>query len=252
MNFEHPGKNQLPRLVQLWKKAFGEYDGFWELFLETAFQPDHCRCIAEDGQVIAGLYWFDCSCGDDKIAYVYAVVTDPTHRGKGLCRKLMEDVHALLKSQGYASVMLVPADKGLREMYRKMGYEDCTTIDSISCTAGETAVEIRSIGAEEFSRLRRKLLPENSVFQEGIQLPFLAAQAQLFAGADFLLAAYLEEDTLHGMELLGNHGAAPEILRALGCKTGKFQIPGERKPFAMIHKLTQKAVTPSYFGFSFD
>ena len=252
MNFEYPSEHHVSQLVRLWKKAFGEYDGFWELFLGTAFLPDHCRCITEDGQPIAGLYWFDCSCAQDKIAYVYAVVTDPRHRGKGLCRKLMEDVHTLLKSQGYASVMLVPADAELRKMYRKMGYEDCTSVSQISCTAGETAVEIRSIGAEEFSRLRRKLLPDNSVFQEGIQLPFLAAQAQLFAGADFLLAAYLEEDTLQGMELLGNHGAAPEILRALGCKTGKFQIPGDRNPFAMIHKLTKSAETPNYFGFSFD
>jgi len=252
MNFEHPGKDQIPQLVRLWKEAFGEYNGFWELFLETAFQPDHCRCITEAGQVIAGLYWFDCSCGHDKIAYVYAVVTDPDQRGRGLCRKLMADVHALLKEKGYASVMLVPADKGLREMYRKMGYEDCTSIGEMSCTAGKTAIEIRNIGIAEFAQLRRNLLPMHSVLQEGIQLPFLAAQAQLFAGEDFLLAAYLDGERLHGMELLGNPEAAPGILRALGCETGTFQIPGAEKPFAMLHKLSENAVTPNYFGFSFD
>jgi len=163
MNFEHPKENHIPQLVKMWKESFGEYDGFWELFLETAFLPDHCRCITENGQAIAGLYWFDCSCGSDRIAYVYAVVTDPRQRGKGLCRKLMEDVHALLKEKGYASVMLVPADEGLREMYRKMGYEDCTTVSQVSCTAGDMAVELRTIGTEEFSQLRRDLLPENSV-----------------------------------------------------------------------------------------
>lgn len=252
MNFEHPGKAQLPRLVKLWKEAFGEYDGFWELFLETAFLPDHCRCITEQDQVIAGLYWFDCSCASDKIAYVYAVVTDPHQRGRGLCRKLMADVHTLLKDNGYASVMLVPADAGLREMYRKMGYEDCTSVGERSCTAGETAAEIRSITADEYAALRRKFLPECGVLQEGQNLTFLAAQAQLFAGQDFLLAAYLEGETLHAMELLGNPEAAPGILRALGCETGKFQIPGTEKPFAMLHKLTKTAVTPSYFGFSFD
>ena len=252
MNFEHPGKEQIPQLVRLWKEAFGEYDGFWELFLETAFLPDHCRCITEAGQVIAGLYWFDCSCAADKIAYVYAVVTDPSQRGRGLCRKLMADVHTLLKSKGYSSVMLVPADEGLREMYRKMGYGDCTTIGGISCAAGDKAVELRTIGTEEFAQLRRNLLPKHSVLQEGIQLPFLAAQAQLFAGEDFLLAAYLDGERLHGMELLGNPEAAPGILRALGCETGTFQIPGVEKPFAMLHKLTENTVTPNYFGFSFD
>lgn len=243
---------EIPQLIQLWKSVFGEYDGFWELFRVIAFLPEHCWCITENGQVIAGLYWFDCSCGNDKIAYVYAVVTNPAHRGRGLCRKLMEDVHALLKARGYDSVMLVPADEDLREMYRKLGYKDCTAVGKLSCAAGETAVEIHNVGTEEFAVLRRELLPENAVLQEGLQLPFLAAQAQLFAGADFLLAAYLDNDRLHGMELLGNEAAAPGILRALGCETGSFQIPGNTTSFAMIHKLAENAVSPDYFGFSFD
>lgn len=252
MIFEQPDREQIAQLVQLWKEAFGEYDGFWELFLKTGFLPEHCRCLTENGQAVAGLYWFDCSCGNDKIAYVYAVVTDSRQRGKGLCRKLMAQVHGLLKEQGYSSVMLVPADEGLRSMYRKLGYEDCTTIGKLSCDEGNTAVEIRNVGTEEYASLRRTLLPDDGVLQEGIQLPFLAAQAQLFAGADFLLAAYLDGETLRGMELLGNTEAAPGIVKALGCKQGVFQIPGDEQPFAMIHKLTENAVTPTYLGFSFD
>ena len=87
---------------------------------------------------------------------------------------------------------------------------------------------------------------------EGSNLAFLAAQTQLFAGKDFLLSAWLEEDTLHGTELLGSTEAAPGILRAMGCKKGTFQIPGNHKPYAMIHKLHDHAVVPKYFGFSFD
>jgi predicted GNAT family N-acyltransferase len=252
MNFEHPAPEHIPQLLKLWKEVFGEYDGFWELFLETAFQPDHCRCVTQKGNVTAGLYWFDCGCGPDKIAYVYAVVTDPAHRGKGLCRKLMADVHSFLAKQGYDSVMLVPADEGLREMYRKMGYEDCTSIAEITCTAADTPAEIRAVSKEEYAALRRKLLPEGGVLQEGNNLAFLAAQTQLLAGEDFLLSAWLEGDTLHGTELLGNAAAAPGILRALGCNKGIFQIPGKDKPFAMIHKLHEESVLPEFFGFSFD
>ena len=252
MNFEHPQQEHIPQILSLWEEVFGEYNGFWELFLGTAFQPDHCRCIIENGQVTAGLYWFDCSCGQDKIAYVYAVVTDPAHRGKGLCWKLMADVHELLREQGYASVILVSADAALREMYRKMGYTDCTRVSEISCTAADTATEIRNVTPEEYADLRRRMLPEAGVLQEGNNLTFLAAQTQLFAGEDFLLSAWLEEDTLHGTELLGNAESAPGILKALGCRKGIFQIPGENKPYAMIHKLSNLAVTPKYFGFSFD
>lgn len=252
MNCKQPDKAEIQQLLQLWKAVFGEYDGFWELFLETGFQSDHCRCITEEGQVTAGLYWFDCSCGKDKLAYIYAVVTNPAHRGKGLCRKLMADVHSLLTQQGYAAVMLVPAENGLREMYRKMGYDDCTAVSELVCTAGETAAEVRSIGIEEYAKLRREYLPDKGVLQEGKNLLFLAAQAQLFAGRDFLLAAYLEDDQLHGMELLGNTAAAPGILRALGCKTGRFQIPGKDRPYAMLHKLKEDAGIPQYFGLAFE
>lgn len=252
MNFEHPGSSHISQLLALWKKAFGEFDGFWELFLDTGFLPDHCRCITENGQVLAGLYWFDCSCNEDKIAYIYAVVTDPGHRGSGLCRRLMADVHTHLKNRGYASTMLVPADEGLRGMYQKMGYETCTSVSELSCRAGDSPAAFRNVSLEEYASLRRNLLPENGVLQEGIQLFFLSAQAQLLAGPDFLLAAWRDGDTLHGMELLGNPEAAPGILRTLGCKEGTFQIPGKEKPFAMIRKLQETAGIPQYFGFSFD
>lgn len=252
MNFEHPHPEQIPQLLKLWKEIFGEYDGFWELFLDTAFRPDHCRCITEYGQIAAGLYWFDCSCGQDRIAYVYAVFTDPAHRGKGLCRKLITEVHTLLRRQGYDSVMLVPADDGLREMYRNMGYSDCTTISEITCTATDTAAVIRSVNTEEYARIRRTMLPPGSVLQEGDNLPFLAAQVQLFAGEDFLLAAWQEDGILHGTELLGNTAAASGILRALGCEKGIFRVPGKDTPFAMIHRLHESAATPEYFGFAFD
>ena len=239
-------------LRQLWKLAFGDTDAFLDGFFGTAFSFDRCRWIEADHRIVAALYWFDCRFQGEKLAYLYAVATHPDYRGRGLCRKLMANVHDLLAQQGYNSVMLVPADEGLREMYRKMGYETCSSISEISCTAADLAVEIRNVSPEEYAALRRKLLPESGVIQERKNLTFLAAQTQLFAGEDFLLAAWLEEDTLHGPELLGNTAAAPGILRALGCKNGKFQIPGNEKAFAMIHKLHEAAVMPKYFGFSFD
>lgn len=252
MSIDQPAEAQIPELLQLWKSAFGEHGGFWEMFLETAFELSHCRCVTVDGQAAAALYWFDGSCNGQKIAYLYAVVTHPEHRNKGLCRMLLEDVHRHLAGLGYAASLLVPEKEALRQMYRKLGYEDCTGVSEFSCSAGSAPVSVRSIGKAEYGTLRRESLPEASVLQEGKNLDFLAAQVQFFAGADFLLAAYLEEDTLHGMELLGNRDAAPGILRALGCSQGTFRTPGDEKPFAMFHALCKDAVAPNYFGFAFD
>ena len=239
-------------LKTLWSLAFGDTDAVIDCFFSTAYAADRCRFLEEGDTVAAALYWLDGELEGRKYAYIYGVATHPEHRGKGLCRKLMADVHILLKQLGYDSVLLVPAEKGLWEMYRKMGYEDCTAISEITCTAADVSTEIRSVSPEEYADLRRSMLPEGGVLQERNNLTFLAAQTQLFAGTDFLLAAWLEGNTLHGVELLGNTNAAPEILLALGCEKGIFQIPGTNQPFSMIHKLHPAAVVPKYFGFSFD
>ena len=252
MRIDRPDQAQISELLQMWKDAFGEYGGFWEMFLRTAFLPEHCRCVTVDGQAAAALYWFDGSCGGQKTAYIYAVVTRPEHRGKGPCRMLLEDTHAHLAALGYASALLVPENESLRQMYRKLDYRDCTGVSEFTCTAGDAPVSLRAIGPEDFGTLRREFLPNRSVIQEGKNLDFLAAQVQFYAGEDFLLTAYADNGTLHAVELLGNREAAPGILFTLDCTRGNFRTPGNEKSYAMFHPLTDHAIAPKYFGFAFD
>ena len=252
MKIDHPAPCHFPRLLQLWKDVFGEWGGFWELFRDTAFSPDRCRCILDGDTIAASLCWLDVWCEGQKMAYLYAVVTDPAHRGRGLCRRLMADTHAHLAALGYEAVLLVPAEESLREMYRKLGYRDATTVTEFSCAAGEGPASLRAIGPEEYAALRRKFLPSGSVIQEGENLTFLSRQAEFFTGEDFLLAAYRDEEILHTMELLGNAQTAPAIVHALDCQEGAFRTPGPDKPFAMFHPLKEDAAALEYFGFAFD
>lgn len=252
MTFDYPGQDRLPQLLTLWQQAFGEWNGFWETFLETGFSPLRCRCCLEDGQITAALTWLDGSWKDQKIAYIYAVVTRPDHRGKGLCRRLLADTHTLLTSRGYAAAMLVPAEPGLRAMYKRLGYHTCTFVDEFSCQAGNAPVPTRAIGVEEFAALRRTFLPDGAVLQEGENLSFLSRQAQFYTGTDFLLTAWQEGSTLTAMEFLGRREDAPGILKTLGAEKGSFRCPGKQIPFAMIHLLKDNAGIPTYFGFAFD
>jgi len=252
MTCKEPLQEQIPQLLKLWRDAFGEWNGFWEMFLHTAFSPARCRCITEEGAVTAALTWLDCICEGQKLAYVYAVVTHPDYRGRGLCRMLLERVHEDLREQDYAAALLVPAEPTLREMYRKLGYETCTRVSEFACEAQGESMELRTVGLEEYAALRRQFLPAGSVIQEGENLTFLANQAQFYAGTDVLMAAWQEKDSLNAMELLGNRGAAPRILQTLGCEKGSFRCPGEEKEFAMIHPLQKDVMIPGYFGFAFD
>lgn len=240
-----------PALKALWKQAFGDPDWFIDAFFDAAYAPERCRYLTEDGRLAAALYWMDCSCRGQKLAYIYAVATDEAFRGKGLCRRLMEMSHHDLRQEGYAGCILVPGSDALRQMYGKMDYNDCSFVTEVLCKPGSIDAALRRIDPEEYARLRRQYLPETGVLQEGVQLKFLDMQAGLFAGEGFLAAASVYDGKVHCMELLGNTDAAPGIVAALDAKEGFFRMPGKDKPFAMYHPLTD-APAPAYFGLAFD
>lgn len=243
---------QIVQLKGLWQLAFHDDGAFIDGFFSHGFAPERCRCVSIGGQVAAALYWFDCECRGQKMAYLYAVATHPDFQGRGLCRRLMADTHAHLRSLGYTGVLLVPQNEGLRAMYRKMGYRDCSAIAEFFCTDDPYPVTIHAIDPEEYGRLRKSYLPEGSVIQEGVSLTFLSTYAKFYKGLDFILAAAADGDSLFGMELLGNREAAPGVLCALGFSQGTFRTMGGSMPFAMFCPLADGAVVPDYFGFAFD
>lgn len=239
------------QLKELWHLAFGDGMEFIELFFQTAYSPSHCLYLSEEGQLTAALYWLDCEYRGQKQAYIYAVATHPEHRGKGLCRRLMDLTHGVLREQGYHAALLRPADEGLRRMYRKMGYRTATHVSEFRCCAG-SYVPVQKIDAEEYARLRRKFLPENGVIQEGVSLSYLQSYSGFYSGADFLLAGAAYQGEFNGSELLGNRDAASGILAALGYESGSFRCPGPDIPFGMFLPLTEDAAEPAYLGLVFD
>ena len=284
------GKIPTEHLRRLWIRAFGEPD-FWDSFFGTAFRADHTCCIEEEKRVAAALYWFDCVCRGQKIAYIFAVATDPDCRHRGLCRRLMQESHSRLRQQGYDAAMLVPAEEGLVRMYENMGYRPCTSVREFTCRAGDDIVSLEKISGEEFILRRRELLPAGSVLQEGETIDLLQTMAEFYAGEELLLTAWKEGDSLTVPEYLGDPGLAPAVVRALGCRQGSFRMPGETpgtvapvvrrgqtsgergcekkegglegfslteesylsvRPFAMWYPLTEEAQKPVYFAFAFD
>jgi len=238
-------------LRALWKRCFDDTEDFLNLFFATAYDPARCRCLHREGRMAAALYWLDGAFQGQKLAYVYAVGTEPDFRGRGLCRELMEKTHETLAHMGYAGAILVPGSEPLRTMYQKMGYTTCTAIDRVSCRAGKK-IQLRRVEKEEYAALRRRFLPAGGVIQEGASLSLLAGYADLYAGKDFLLAVEKNSRRFTALELLGDPNAGPGILAALDRGAGTFPMPGDAAPFAMFHPLMPEAKAPSYFGLAFD
>lgn len=252
MKIDFPVPSQYPQLMALWQEAFGDSEEFVDGFFCTGFSPARCRCITENGNVIAALYWFDVRYEKQHFAYIYAVAVKKTHRGKGIGTALMEDAHNHLCLRGYDGVLLMPQNDALREMYGKMGYETCTWMDDFSCEAGGEPVQLRRIGRDEYAALRREFLPEGGALQEEENIAYLEMMAFFYAGDDFLLAAHKSGKHLYCPELLGNREAGPGIVAALGCTNGHFRSPGNTQPGTMLRKLVENVNPPKYLGLTFE
>ena len=252
MTISEPRPGQMAQLRALWKAAFGDNDEFLDMFYSRGYSPRRCRCIQENGRVTAVLYWFDCACGGQALAYIYAVATDPACRNRGLCRRLMADTAEHLKALGYAGILLLPQDEGLRQMYGKMGYEPATSIREFTCLPDAEPLPLRELAPAEYASLRRTLLPPGSVIQEGENLAYLSGYARFYSGSGILAAAFRDGNALICCELLGDEAKAPGLLRALGAESGTFRCPGTGKDFAMYLPLADSAPAPRYFAFAFD
>ncbi len=253
MIIDAPKHTDVPSLRALWKDAFGDTDAFLDNFFNLTFSSERSLCAHVDNAVVGMLYWFDCACDGKKIAYLYAVATHKSYRGRGICHSLMNEAHRLLQARGYAGVILVPAEEHLFEFYKRMGYTTCAYHNLIHCSAEGECVEMHPITAEEYALRRPRFLPLQSVLQEGENLSFLNTLARLWKGKDFLLATRKDVDALDALELLGNTALAPRIIRTLGYTSGTFRTPGNAIPFAMFYPLDQsKALCPAYFAFAFD
>jgi len=254
MIIDSPKNYQIPELCALWREAFGDSEEFFYRFHSTAFSENRCLCVNLDGKVAAALYWFDCQYDGKKIAYLYAIATLKAYRGKGLCAALMNSAHEKLSALGYSGAILVPSEESLFGFYERFGYKTCTSVKEfeISLSKTSTPTSLVAVDKREYARLRRHFLPTGSVIQEGENLDFLEAQARLYRGDGFVLAARIEGDSLFALELLGDTDSAEKILSALGCKKGFFRTNGEGRRFSMFLPFNKKITPPEYFGLAFD
>jgi len=253
MIIDAPMVCDIPSLRGLWKDVFGDTDDFLDAFFTTAFSVERSRCVKIDGRICAMLYWFDCEFNSEKIAYIYAVATAEEYRGRGICRRMMENTHDHLATHGYFGTILVPVSVDLFGFYEKLGYQKSSYVKELTAGASDRIINIDRISVGEYAALRRKLLPLDSVIQENENIIFLQTMADFFAGDGFILAANIENGVLHGIEFLGDEELLPSLVGSLGCKKGIFRTNGREKAFAMYRSLVGDALSvPSYFGLAFD
>lgn len=247
MTIDMPKPADIPALRNLWQEAFGDDDTFLDAFFQIGYSPRRCRRILFDGRLAAALYWFDCALEDKKLAYIYAVATDKAFRGRGLCRRLMEDTHLHLGQLGYGGAVLVPGNKKLFSLYEKLGYQSFCPMEAVTVKAAKTASGLTKLTADAFGEKRAQRLRAGSVLQEGQTLSFLSAFASFYESGDNLFCVSEENKKAFFQEYLGQAADLPGILAALGVTEGTVRIAG-KEDYAMYHCLDGHTPTPAYFG----
>lgn len=235
------------QLKELWKLVFGDPDSAIDTFFRTAYSPDRCRYLEENGQPVSALYWLDCEYTGGKLAYIYAVATHPDHRGKGLASKLINETHQLLKMQGYAGAVLKPA-KGLFPFYERLGYATCGYINTFHAKAGDP-LPLQELDTAAYARRRREFLPANSVIQEGATLDFLMTYAKVYDAGNALVCLYPDEQII--FEFLGDPAAASGILGMLQIPEAHFITAGTDIPYVMHYPLNCPE-KPGYLGITLE
>lgn len=246
MIIENPRQQDIPALRTLWQQAFGDTDAFLDDFFSLAFAPERALVAKEQNEILGALYWLDCEAYGKTMSYVYAVATEKKRQGQGICKALMAEMHDCMTKAGKGSI-LVPADDGLRDFYRRLGYQNFGGMDEAIYFAGDMPIFAEKLTADAYAQRRRQLLPEGGILQEGAFLPFMDAQMDFYGGEGWLLA--IQKD--FAPEYLGDKRLLPGILKALCLPQVRVRYAGEM-PFAMCRGIEEENPKMKYFAFALD
>ena len=220
-------KSDLPGISSLWQEAFGDSPEAVSYFFKSF--PDCISYVADDGgEVVSMVHALpQVLSPDTPAAYVYAVATRRSHRGKGLCRELMAFAEGDLRSRGFACAVLTPGELGLFDYYEGLGYRVAFTRRRVPFDGG-TPISL----SEYLSRREALLTGPHMVYD----------RATLAYAADVYGLTFYETDT-------GIAAAAPRYTAEMLPE----DTEGTRFAYGMIKWLDEpKALKNAYLGFALE
>lgn len=121
-------------LKELWAETFGDGQEYIDLFFDRMFRPsDYIVLCRDPGTEAAGPAVISMAAllpvklvynGERyPVAYLYAMATRASERGKGFGLRLLSFAEEYCRAQGKAGIALQPADEGLVSFYSKAGYK---------------------------------------------------------------------------------------------------------------------------------
>ena len=228
-------KNLYTACRALYESAFGSDPKAWNDALFRHVMPEHLRVIREGDRPLSMLfsipYPIKTAQGMIEARYLYAVATDPAHRGKGLARQLLQSV----ANEGYP-VFLRPSSQSLFDFYQKAGFSPISPMRTeVGTAANGNAMAFRHLSIEEYLFARAAFLPHPFA----VPTPAFLSLGFSLGGAVMLENEFVAFYERHGdlvwfKEWLGNREFAPRVAAFLGAARYKLRTPDMGgKPFGV-------------------
>jgi len=217
----------LPAILALWGEAFGDSPEAVSYFFQSF--PNCISYVAEDaGMVVSMVHALPQTLSPDiPAAYIYAVATRRSHRGKGLCRKLMAFAESDLQRRGFSCAVLTPGELGLFDYYETLGYQIAFTRRRCPFPGGSP------ISLTDYLTRREQLLSDPHMIDDRQTLSY---------AADVYGLTFYETET--GIAAAGPHYTA-EVLPE--------DLQGSRFAYAMLKWLAEpRSLDTAYLGFALE
>ncbi|MGL5973346.1 MAG: GNAT family N-acetyltransferase [Oscillospiraceae bacterium] len=215
--------SDINQLKILWKEAFGDTDEYINFFYNKGFFISTTFLYEEDGQITSMLSSFDVCFNYNKTAkkgsYIYAVATLKKFRGKKQMTKLMNFTEDYLLKKDYQFCTLVPQNKGLFDVYEKVGYYKFTKFNNIDINNIDiklnkyTIEEFKSIDINKYfenrksfltNKIRKITFSEDSIEYLKSEIEFNECKALYNNAENYSLLYYELESTIIIREIITN------------------------------------------------
>lgn len=264
--------DDIPALRRLWSETFGDGNELLDPFFSRLYRPEDCFVIRGNrDQLLAMVHQLPMTICTNKrgwrASYLYAVATDPSERGRGLCSRLLTYAGSVMAERGCKALLLVPGEPKLWDFYRARGFDTFSSLDWFETDTFPVKGDIERVTVPEYLEIRERMLSERTYVS--CPVPVLAFQERIAAqnnGGFFRLSCGETEGCT--CAALDNTGRAVvyELLwpgepqtggglaaRAVGAKRAIVRVPGTTEPFSMIRWLTgEPKLTDPYMGIALD
>jgi len=268
----------VPRLRELWKLAFGDEDTYIDHFFEQYYTPERMLVLEEADDVQAMTAWFDMPVVSADgyrwpAAYLYAVATHPNCRGRGLAGQLLAFADRWLKERGFDCVTTVPARPDLHKFFGQNGFQERFVLrqeDYFPCSKVLPA-PLEQVDAREYGELRERILAgTDHVAYSQSALEYQSGVCALSGGGLYRVGEQgcacveLAGDEVFVKELLSFEADRAAALAAIVQRhpARKYWVrtpytgEGETWEFAMVKWLVPEPERdkkgPAYLGLAFD